>query len=238
MERFRGVQVDGVDVEPLGQREDAGVRGVDQLTAVLAGLTVEPGSGVGMHPATDPAGGFVDRRGNPGIVERERRDESGDPGPDDAMREVWPAKTGSEPTSAKAPAVAADTLRKSRRLSLRRSRASSGKPSRATSSKSAKRRWNFVQQEGSCHQTASFTQSACSTPDQLRTPVPDPDPRLGQPHLTGDGVEDYADDAFGLLPGGSPGNAAAHQVHLWRNGRAPCRTGRHDRIWVPSPGVP
>ena len=76
-------EVDPCQVEPARQAEDRLVAAVDQLAAVLAGLPVEPGRGVGVHAAADAARGLVDRRGDARVLQREGRVQARDAAADD-----------------------------------------------------------------------------------------------------------------------------------------------------------
>ena len=76
-------EIDPREVEPARQAEDRLVATVDQLATVLAGLAVEPGRGVGVHPATDATRGLVDGRGDARVLQREGRVQAGDAAADD-----------------------------------------------------------------------------------------------------------------------------------------------------------
>src|SRR5207245_9912299 len=59
VDRLRAQQVDGGELEPARQTEDRLVAAVDELTAVLAGLAVEPGGGGGVVVGAGKARGLV-----------------------------------------------------------------------------------------------------------------------------------------------------------------------------------
>ena len=69
--------------EASGEANDRLVIGVDQLSAPFADLIVRPDRRGREHPPADPVRRFVDRAGDSGVLQGERRVQPGDPRPDD-----------------------------------------------------------------------------------------------------------------------------------------------------------
>ena len=86
--RLGAEEVDRRQVEPPGEPEDRLVPGVDQLAAQLGSLAVGPVARevdeVGVHAAADARRmGFVDRRGDALVLQRQGRRQARDPAADD-----------------------------------------------------------------------------------------------------------------------------------------------------------